>query len=46
MPIHGRDGSVSGVLDIDSPLKGRFGENDRAGLEQFVRALEEYGEWG
>ena len=45
VPIHGRDGGVAGVLDIDSPRKGRFDEADREGLEQFVRILEEYGEW-
>ena len=28
------------VLDIDSPVKDRFGEEDREGLEAFVRALE------
>ena len=45
VPIHGRNGSVVGVLDIDSPLKERFDETDREGLEQFVRVLEECGEW-
>lgn len=28
-----------GVLDIDSPKLGRFDEEDRAGLEEFVREL-------
>ena len=28
------------VLDLDSPLPGRFAEEDRAGLEGFVRVLE------
>ena len=32
-------------LDIDSPLKGRFSEEDRNGLEQFVRVLEQYAVW-
>lgn len=36
-----RDGQVYGVLDIDSPLIGRFTEEDRAGLEAFARLLEE-----
>ncbi len=33
-------GSVVGVLDIDSPVIGRFDEVDRAGLEGLVRTLE------
>ena len=45
IPIHRGDGSVAAVLDIDSPLKGRFDLEDQAGLEQFVRVLEQYGEW-
>jgi L-methionine (R)-S-oxide reductase len=28
-----------GVLDIDSPIKSRFDEEDRRGLEQFVAVL-------
>ena len=40
VPIHA-GGRVRAVLDLDSPKKGRFTEADRAGLEQFVRALEE-----
>ena len=36
-----KDGEVAAVLDIDSPSLGRFDETDRAGLEQFVRVLEE-----
>ena len=42
VPIHGDAGSgeVIGVLDIDSPLEGRFSEEDREGLERLVRALE------
>ena len=39
VPIHG-DGRVVGVLDIDSPRIGRFTEEDRAGLEAFVRVVE------
>ena len=35
------NGRVAAVLDIDSPLFDRFGEEDRAGLEALVRALEE-----
>jgi GAF domain-containing protein len=40
VPVH-RDGAVFGVLDIDSPLFDRFSEEDRAGLEKFVKVLEE-----
>ena len=39
IPMH-RNGSAFGVLDIDSPLFGRFTDEDRAGLEEFVRILE------
>ena len=40
VPFHDKNGIVTGVLDIDSPLKGRFTEDDREGLEAFVRSLE------
>jgi len=40
LPIH-KDGKVWGVLDIDSPLIGRFDEEDRDGLEKVVRVIEE-----
>ena len=40
IPIHA-SGEVIGVLDIDSPLLARFGEDDLAGLTLFVKALEE-----
>ena len=33
-------GKFVGVLDIDSPNIGRFTEEDRAGLEAFVKVLE------
>lgn len=33
-------GKIWGVLDIDSPLIGRFSTEDQAGLEEFVRILE------
>ena len=39
VPIH-KDGEVWGVLDIDSPLFERFTEDDRKGLEEFVKILE------
>ena len=34
-----KNGEVIGVLDIDSPEKDRFHEEDRQGLEQFVSVL-------
>ena len=40
VPIHVR-GEIWGVLDIDSPLIGRFAEEDKMGLEAFVRVLEQ-----
>ncbi|MBR1651322.1 MAG: GAF domain-containing protein [Lachnospiraceae bacterium] len=40
IPIH-KDGRVWGVLDIDSPSLGRFTEEDKDGLELFVKTLEE-----
>lgn len=36
-----REGRVIGVLDIDSPLRGRFTEEDRVGLEVFTACLEQ-----
>jgi GAF domain-containing protein len=39
VPLH-RKGELYGVLDIDSPSKGRFSESDRDGLEMFTRTLE------
>mgnify|MGYP003463994878 CR=1 FL=1 len=39
VPIH-VNGSIWGVLDIDSPSIGRFTEEDKAGLQQFVAVLE------
>ena len=44
VPIHA-GGSVVAVLDIDSPEKNRFSEEDKKGLEQFVRLLEESVDW-
>ena len=41
--FHG--GAVVGVLDIDSPDKGRFDKVDRAGLEAFARVLEAGCDW-
>ena len=41
VPIH-KNGEIYGVLDIDSPKVGRFTDEDKEGLEEFVRILEEY----
>ena len=40
VPIHA-NGQVWGVLDIDSPYFDRFTEEDKAGLERFVKVLEQ-----
>lgn len=39
IPVY-KDGKVIAVLDIDSPSVGRFDEDDKAGLEMFVKAFE------
>ena len=39
VPIY-KNGEVWGVLDIDSPLVGRFTEADKVGMEALVRILE------
>ena len=39
VPVHA-EGSVYGVLDIDSPLLGRFTEEDKEGFEAFAAVLE------
>ena len=36
-----KNGEVYGVLDIDSPYLSRFTEQDRRGLEEIVKILEE-----
>jgi len=40
VPIH-KKGALYGVLDIDSPVLGRFTKEDQEGLEAFVKGLEE-----
>jgi GAF domain-containing protein len=40
VPLRNSHGVVLGVLDLDSPTKGRFTETDRVGLETFCRTLE------
>ena len=39
LPIH-KDGTVIGVLDIDSPKKNRFDKSDATGLSRLVTILE------
>lgn len=34
-----KNDEIIGVLDIDSPIKNRFSEDDKLGLEQFVTTL-------
>lgn len=34
-----REGELLGVFDLDSPLPGRFNEEDRAGMETAARTL-------
>ena len=40
VPVH-VDGSVFAVLDIDSPVYDRFTSEDRDGLENLVRSMEQ-----
>ena len=39
VPVHGSDGSVSAVLDIDSDRLATFDETDRVALERIVTLL-------
>ncbi len=39
------DDEVVGVLDIDSPIKHRFDEEDQAGLEKVVETLKQFINW-
>lgn len=41
VPIRG-NGRLFGVIDIDSPLRGRFQEADQQGLEQLANLLGSY----
>lgn len=44
IPLHNGE-TVTGVLDIDSPLFGRFDEKDALGLEKIARAVERAIDW-
>ena len=37
-----KDGKVFGVLDIDSPIKKRFDDEDKAGLEKIAEIIEKF----
>lgn len=41
IPLH-YNKEVIGVLDIDAPIKARFTEKDKDGLEQLVQVLEKH----
>ena len=41
LPIHDTEGKVAAVLDIDSPLLGRFDEEDKEGLLGIIEVIEE-----
>lgn len=38
LPIH-QNGKIIGVLDIDSPVKGRFSEQDEEGLKRIMEIV-------
>ena len=40
MPLHNKTGKVVAVLDIDSPITGRFSEADKDGLLTLLPVLE------
>lgn len=44
IPLH-HEGKIIGVLDIDSPLKGRFTETDKNGLEECAAIIEKACAW-
>ncbi|MCD8384385.1 MAG: GAF domain-containing protein [Clostridiales bacterium] len=45
VPLHRPDGSLAGVLDVDSPRLGRFSSADRMGLEACARVIEAACDW-
>ena len=44
LPLHAQ-GRVAALLDIDSPLRGRFAREDQEGLERFCSVLEDACDW-
>jgi len=45
IPLILPDGRLIGVLDIDSPVPGRFAQEDQDGLEQFAEVLCRTADW-
>lgn len=43
--VHNGDGRLLGVLDVDSPLPGRFDEDDRRGLETLAASFLAATDW-
>ena len=41
IPLCDKTGNIIGVLDIDSPIVNRFSEEDKLGLEQFAKIIED-----
>ncbi|HST44451.1 MAG TPA: GAF domain-containing protein [Luteimonas sp.] len=41
VPLHGAEGALLGVFDLDSPVSARFDVEDQAGLEAIARAFVE-----
>ena len=41
LPFHA-GGRIIGVLDIDSPVKGRFSKEDEKGLQEIVKVVEAF----
>lgn len=39
VPLIGADGALIGVWDVDSPLPGRFDDDDRAGMEALCKVF-------
>ena len=39
VPLVSKEGRLIGVLDLDSPLMGRFDDDDRAGLERLAEVF-------
>ena len=40
IPLYNKNGTILGVLDIDSPMLDRFSKDDKLGLEEFAKLLE------
>lgn len=42
IPIKDKNHNIVGVLDVDSPIKGRFTEIEKEALEKVVKEIEKY----